>query len=361
MRLTRRGSDYNLAVLLLAVLGTVTGYTLFAALALGMVFAAAVSLVLLGLLAGTVEPRAPPEPLRVMKNEKSKLLIAIPGLRGPWASMEVESAKVDGPVEASIEAQDETSLAVMLKPSLAGRFRGLRLKIRTEDALGLFYSSRTVELGDVTIDSLPLSLVAPIRRAYIPPLVVGETPAGSAGRGQEFFGVQTYTEHTESKDILWNRFAKEPDRPLLARVREANNPESVTVQVMHYEIESRWTLLDLQCEALGSLGRALILAGIRADIVAPDGSRHPAGTDEELAEAVMLAAAPEKVELTPGWQTWSDLLVLVGEPSEEDLLRTARRPTVIIGGGRVRLTDRYAVVFTGAEDLLGIVGLVLTR
>ena len=297
----------------------------------------------------------------MMKNEKGKLLIAITGLRDLWARMEVESAKVDGPVEASIEAQDGTSLALMLKPSLAGRFRGLRLDIRTEDPLGLFYSTRTVELGEVTIDSLPFSLVAPIRRAFIPPLVVGESPAGSAGRGQEFFGVQTYTEHTESKDILWNRFAKEPDRPLLARVREANNPESVTVQVIHYAMGPRWTLLDLQCEALGSLGRALILAGIRADIVAPDGSRHPAATEEELAEAVMFAAASKTAERRSGWQAWSDLLVLVGEPSEEDLLRTARRPTVIIGGRRTQLADRYAVSYTGTEDLSGIVGMVLTR
>lgn len=361
MRLTRRGSDYNLAVLLLAVLGTVTGYALFAALALGMVFSAAVSLVLLSLHTAGVEPRAPPGPLRVMKNEKGRLLIAFPGLRDPWARMEVKSAKVDGPVEASIDAQDGTSLTLMLKPSLAGRFRGLRLGIRTEDPLGLFYSSRTVELGGVTVDSLPFSLVAPIRRAFIPPLVVGETPAGSPGRGQEFFGVQTYTEHTESKDILWNRFAKEPEKPLLARVREANNPESVSVQVIHYAVGSRWSLLDLQCEALGALGRALILAGIRADIVAPDGSRHPAATEEELAEAVMTAAAAKGAERESGWQDWSDLLVLVGEPSEEDLLRTARRPTVMIGGGRARLADRYAVAFTGTEDLSGTVGMVLTR
>lgn len=360
MRLAPRGSDYFVALLLLTATGVVTGYTIFSALALGLAFAALISVVLLRLRMKPPRLSATAEPVKLVKGEAGRIALSMSGLRDSWARLEVQSAEMKGPVDTSLEVRGESGLGLLLRPHTAGRFRGLRLNLRVEDALGLFYREACVEIGGVVVDSLPFSLVSPLRRLVVPPLVVGEAPAGTPGRGQEFYGVQEYTERVESKDILWNRVAKEPERPFLARVREANSPESVTTEVVHYAVGSRWDLLDLQCEALGFLGRQLMLAGIRPEIVAPDGTRREAGTEEELAEAVMGASAPAEGEIGPGPRGGSDALVLVGDVGDEVLLRTARKPSVIIGA-KALVADRFAVVFTGSEDLSGIVRMVLAR
>lgn len=361
MKLTGRGADYLITVLLLAAAGIVSGWVLFAALALALGFSSVVSLAMVRVRArSSVEARVTSGPLRLMKGEEGKVLLSVPGLKDPWAHAEVGSAEADGPVRVSLVNRGEDGLELTLKPFLAGRHTEVSLGLTLEDALGLVRITRSATLEGVVVDSLPLSLVAPLRRAFIPPLVVGESPAGTAGRGLEFFGVETYTERSESKDILWNRAAKEPDKPLLARVREADSPESVVIELVH-GVRPTWALVDLQCEALGALGRALILAGIRTEVVSPDGARRGADIEEELAEVIMqasvLAPAPPK---PPSPTSGPDILMLVGDVKDEALVGVGK-PTVLIGGSGTRVPDRHAVAFTGSEDLSRVLGMVLAR
>ena len=220
MKLTRTGADYHATILLVAGVGLVSGGALFAALALALAFASLFSLVILKTrLPESVAVRVASEPVRVLKGEEGRMTLSIPGLHDPWVTVKVESVKVTGPVTTSAASEGEGGLVLTVRPLMAGRFTRTEVVLRLGDPLGLFYTARRVTLDDATIDSLPLSLVAPVRKVLVPPLVVGEVQAGTAGRGQEFYGIEEYTQHSESRDILWSRAAKDPDKPLLARVR----------------------------------------------------------------------------------------------------------------------------------------------
>lgn len=363
MRLTAVGRDYHLAALLVTAVGLATGETLFAALGLGMAFASLISLALLrgrapkAVVVEVVEPR-----VRVIKGEEGSLTLRIPGLMDTWAGTEVGSVSFDGAVAASVVSKGPDSVTVRVQPMKAGRFTKAAVRLELSDAAGLFSVGRSVRLAQVVLDSLPMSLLIPVRRAFVPPLVVGESPAGSAGRGQEFYGIETYTERSESKDILWKRAAKEPDRPLLARVREANNPESVTIDLVHGEIgdDERQDLIDLQCEALGALGRGLLLAGIRPEIVGPDGAPRLVESDDYLADSIMeVSASGRLAEKEPFDVRGPTILLAVGRFDGQENVVERRRPTVLIGGVHSLVQDKYVLSYTGAEDLTGIVNMVL--
>jgi len=363
MKLTRAGVDYHAAILLLAGVGLVSGGTLFAALALALAFASLFSLLLAKLrFPRSVSLRVASGRVRVLKGEEGKMVLSIPGFRDPWTTVKVEAVHVAGPVKTAASSEGDGGIEIAIRPLLAGRFTEVEVVLRLGDPLGLFYATRPIVLNDATIDSLPLSLVAPVRRALVPPLVVGESPAGTAGRGQEFYGIEEYTQHSESKDILWTRAAKEPDRPLLARVREANSPESVTIEVVHGAIhpDREPDLIDLQCEALGTLGRALVLAGIRVEIVSPDGTLSSAEDDEELADAIMRSSERRGTAARPDAGGARQILVVVGEDPEATMANP-RLPMVLIGWDGPPLLDRYATSFSGTEDLSGLLALVLSR
>ena len=360
MRFTRAGKDYHAAILLLAGMGLGTGGVLFAALALALAFASLLSLVLaMNRFPKSVSVRVASSPVRVLKGEEGRMALSIPGLRDPWATVKVESLRVSGPVKTSALSVGSEEAEFSVRPLVAGRFAEMEAVLRLGDVLGLFHTTRSVPLSGATVDSLPLSLVAPVRRALVPPLAVGDSQADRAGKGQEFYGIEEYTQHSESRDIMWNRAAKYPDRPLLARVREANTPESVTIEVIHGTIskDRRPDLVDLQCEALGTLGRALLLARIRADIVAPDGTVSEAVDDRELADAIMESSTSlGSAAKTEG--EGARILLLVGDWQGE-APAGSRVPSVLIGWEGPPVLDRYAVPFSGTEDLSGLLSLVL--
>lgn len=363
MKFTDLGRDYHMAALLLSGAGLATGETLFAALALGMAFTSLISIALLRQRA----PRAVDISLadsraRTFKNEEAALTLVIPGLRGTWAGAEVESVKFDGPAESTMVVRVNGEVSLVVRPKSAGRLGSAEVRLRLTDALGLFSLRRVVSLPELVVDSLPVSLLAPAKSALVPPLAVGERPGRAAGRGQEFHGIEIYTERSESKDILWKRAAKEPYRPLLARVREADNPEYVTLDVVHGDMVEghRITLVDLQCEALGVLGRSLLLAGVRPKIVGPDGTVHLVDTEEELAESIMQVSVPPRaVKRDPRMVAGPGVLLAVGDLDEDAMIGTGRRPTVLVGDEHRQALDRYGVTYKGTEDLTGIINLVL--
>jgi uncharacterized protein (DUF58 family) len=363
LKLTSAGADYHLAILLLAAVGIVSGGTMFAALGLALAFSSVVSLSLARLRAPkSLSVRIVSGPLKLLKGEEGRMKLSIPGLDDPWARLWVDSVKVRGPVTTT-PAEGAGGEDFVVRPSMAGRFTECEVALRFGDPLGLFYASRMITLHDLSIDSLPISLVSPVRRAFVPPLVVGESPAGLAGKGQEFYGIEVYTERSESRDILWNRAAKEPEKPLLARVREANSPGSVTIAIVRGRTtpESLPGVIDLQCEALGSLGRALVLSGVSVEVIAPDGIVFAARSEDELVEAIMRASTfGGEGSGALGAHNRPGMLMLEGGVQEETLAGDRGTPSVSIGRSVLPL-DRRSIAFTGTEDLSGILGLVLSR
>ncbi len=363
MKLTKTGRDYQLAVLLAVGAGLLTGEVLFAALGLALAFASAISLALLrGMLPKSVEISAEEGRVRLFKGEEGAITLRTPGLRNEWARVEVESVKFDGPVTTSVAVRGPDKVRVTFTPETSCRYTGAVAEVEVRDALGLFAVSLSVQLGDVVVDSLPVSLIARQTPVYVPPLVVGDSPAGAPGKGQEFYGIEEYTEHSESRDILWKRAARAPDRPLLARVREANSPEWVRLELTTGEMaaKDRPALVDLECEALGELGRSLLFAGVGVKVVGPGGTVRTAEDDDTLADAIMEASAARRASDEDRAPRFGPLIsVVVGAVEPQVLEGLPRGPAVYIGGKARHVQDPFAVDFTGAEPLTGVVARVL--
>ena len=361
MRLTGRGRDYLLGTLLLEAAGLATGTNLFAALGLALAFTSLISVALLELRSSrSLAVSALDNRIRLFKQQEGRIALALRGGREWWMSPEVESVTVRGPVDTSVSTDGEDFL-VRVKPLKAGRFRKFVVEVGLNDAIGLFYLGRQLVLDQMVMDSLPISLLARPGTERPLPVIVGESPAGSPGKGQEFYGIETYTEQSESRDILWKRAASSPHRPLLARVREANNPGSVSIVVSYGEISEvgMADCIDLQCEALGLLGGTLLANGVEVAIVGPDGVSRIARTEGELADTIMETSGAGKAgrqEIPTGGL---GILVAVGDIPGDALTYLGRRPVVFVGNRRRHPADRYSMDFTGVEDLSRIVSLVL--
>lgn len=361
--LTGRGRDYLLGILSLEALGLATGANLFAALALALALTSLISMVLLRLRASrSLNVSTLENHIRLFKHQEARIMLALQETGGWWASPIVESvAANDGAVQTSV-LKDGKDFVVKVRPTKAGRFTGFRVDVSLWDAIGLFSVERQLALDQMVMDSLPISLLSRTGAGRPLPVIVGERPAGSPGKGQEFYGIETYTEHSESRDILWKRAASSPQRPLLARVREANTPESVSIVVAHGDIgeKGRADAIDLQCEALGLLGGTLLANRVEAVIVGPDGVRRSARTEEELADVIMetseAGTGPPRGGIRAGGQ---GILVAVGDLPGNATMYLGRRPVVFVGNRSLHHLDRYSIDFTGVEDLSRIVDLVL--
>src|SRR5579863_750080 len=335
MKLTPLGKDFVVAMVLTTLLGLTSGQFLFSALGASMGVSALVSLGVLGFVSSkrlTLRPST--TQVRVFKGEEARVEVELVAPRS-WVTGTVESIIFDsGEADLTRKVGEEYSL--VLRPLWAGRSKGLTAMVRINDALGLFaFPRHRVELG-IVVDSLPNSLRTRQRILVAPTVFGGERPGGSAGKGQEYYSVEEYTPQAEARDIMWKRAAREPGHPLLARVRELNVPSGVAIAVERGEVEAkeRMRLVDLQSEALGALGSALLAAGIRPRYVGTsDGIEI--FDDWDLAEATM-EASDEGSETDLAKATLGDLVFLlkVGKWEKPDVESNDPRVRVLMVGDR---------------------------
>ncbi|MDA4121261.1 MAG: hypothetical protein OK404_02500 [Thaumarchaeota archaeon] len=364
MKLTSFGRDFHITILVLVASGAGTGEGIFVALALALAFSSLVSLGLLRLRARAgVRVEAEDRSLRVFKKDHASTELRMFGSADRWVSVSVDSARFEGPVEVEVDRMSEGRFELKVTPLAAGRYAGLILSLRLTDVLKLFSASILEKRVDLVIDSLPMSLLAPVRSPVISPLVLGENPAGRPGRGQEFYGVEEYSYRTESRDIMWKRAARRPESPLLARVREANIPEFIRVKVRREDQDGEKTKsTDLLCEALATLGRTVLMMGVDTEFLAPDGQTFTVGDDEELADAIMaISAVSASVHEADHAASGTDITVLVGGSAWDDLGLDAGGPLVLIGEGPVTARGRFVFFYSGVEDMTQAVGLVISR
>jgi len=362
MRLTEQGRDYLFGILLLETVGLATGANLFAALGLVLALASLISMALFRMLApGSLKVSTSDDYIRLFKHQEGALTLSLQEERGRWTSLEVESVTADDAVGTSV-SREGGHFVVRVRPKKAGRFAGFEADVRVGDTLGLFSIRRRVVLDQVVLDSLPISLLSRMGPRRPLSVVIGESPAGKPGKGQEFYGIEVYGEQSESRDILWKRAANSPHGPLLARVREANSPESVSIGVAHGEIgeDRRTDCIDLQCEALGLLGRALLANGIKVVMVGPDGVSRPAKNEEELADVIMEISSTGTAVFRGSIRAVGvGIIMAVGDFPWNELSHLGMRPVVFVGTKSRHPEDRYSVDFTGSEDLSRILGSVL--
>jgi hypothetical protein len=272
-------------------------------------------------------------------------------------------------VEAGLEGSGSTyTLSVSSK--FAGAFSGVKVKVGIGDPLDVFnrYEVRAVE---TVFEFLPTVLVQVREPMLVSAAMLGDYPAGRTGYGQEFYSAEEYTLSHSSKDIMWKRLAKSSDETPLARVGEANIPESVTA----YFIEQRGAAkrrnpswMNLASEAVARVGVPVVLIGSTLRLVHTLGDRTTvteARSVPELADAVMSlwkddaharphAQGPEHADI-----------VVVGQDelaSEETAALIARKPAVVLSWGQSKVAVGPGIVnFTGDEDISRLVVGVLSR
>lgn len=304
---------------------------------------------------------------RSFKGEVLSVPVRI-GSRPGVSVARVELVSVPKGLEAKIQG-DRGERILHVKSQFAGVYRGIRVKVGVLDPLRIMARHETHEVP-FSFEFLPTYLLARVEPPMVAAAMLGDYPAGRSGFGQEFHTAEMYTTSRSSKDIMWRRLAKSPSEDLLARVGEANIPETLTVCLAE-DVKSAdrrspsW--MDLFSEAVARLGLPVVTIGITFRVVHVVGGSN---TVAEARDARSLAdlivglwgdEGSEKTELGP---RDSDVVLTSREALDEpSLLRLVLdKPSVVVSWGRGRATLGSGMVFfTGNEDVSGLIARVLSR
>jgi len=239
--------------------------------------------------------------------------------------------------------------------------------------------------SEFVLDTLPLSLLAPVIPRRLTIFGFGDQTTGYPGPGQELYGLDEYHSAGDTKDIIWKRVAKSPDETLVARVREANVKDVVRVGVIQFAErgDDRAEWVDKLCEALGYIGKEVLEMGVNLMVLyhsPPEvamldtgkieeerslGLTQARATDlKEAAEVVMACSVvfgSKEIETVVG----NSDLVITGLKELEDKKMAkviAEKPMLLIYEEALPSTfgDR-SVVYTGKENLFPLVRKMLER
>jgi len=316
----------------------------------------------------TFSVRAEEPRLRVLKGEEAEIDLKVKSPMG-FEESEVSLAGAPEGLKLELRRKTERFCTVVASSRFSGVYRNLKVRLSFPDFLGIAerYEERELEL---TLEFLPRSLLLEPARVNMAPLTLGEIPANRIGLAQEFYGAERYNLSQEVKDILWKRLARFASTSPMVRVREANTPELLTVCVLE-RIERggleyyRW--MDLVCEAVARVGSAVIGIGVRLRLVRDTrewrtvAEAHDLESLADCTMAVWQGIDQKSTDYGPE----SASIIIAGEAelnSAEGLGLAGSKPTVVISlGPTYRQQNPNLLVFTGSEDLSGLVGLVLSR
>ena len=213
---------------------------------------------------GVVLEASPPR-LRLMKHERAPISLRVVSRGSRWFSLSAASAPESSGLALSHDSKSAPGMFVVAA-DYAGRYERLELTVAFVDALGLFSRKERVRPRDFAVEVLPLSILGSPNRQMIFAMTSGETPAGSRGSGQEFYGIEQYGGMIDSKDILWKRVAKASNEAIVSRVREANVPQSLKVCLVESREGDRTTWMDTVTEGLGRMGVTLLGVGMGLEV-----------------------------------------------------------------------------------------------
>ncbi|MGI0090980.1 MAG: DUF58 domain-containing protein [Nitrososphaerales archaeon] len=372
MKLTKRGKDYIIAILVGTIAATIIDIRIVLALCFSMLVAAAISELIL---ARSSVKNALVEysnaHVRCFKGEEAKVSIVIHLRMKRLIGVNVSGVIPPDGIEAIIDDEtDANSHTISFKPVYAGRFVGLRVRFELRDTLQLF--SKTIEVSneDFLIDSYPKSMLAEIRHSKPMSVALGERTSGTRGSGLEFYSVDEYQSSMEKKNIFWKKIAAMPDETLLVKIRESNIPRKLCValiQTAERKEEASLTWKDLACEAVALIGRTILRIGCDVEILFDLGGEISArlATDPvELSDAVMEMSTSKisNLDTISMLLSRSDICVTGFSELQTDLLALAmaRKPSLLIQdpGCVPRKIGELAVIFSGQEDIRGLINRV---
>ena len=299
---------------------------------------------------------ATPSRLRLMKRERAPISLRVVSRGSRWSTLSSASAPRSSGLGLSHDPRGDPG-AFTVAADYAGRYERLELTVAFVDALGLFSRVEKVRPRDFAVEVLPLSLLGSPRRPAIFAVTSGETPAGTRGSGQEFYGIEQYVGTTDSKDILWKRVAKAPNEPLVTRVREVNVPESLKVCLVGSSQGDATTWMDTVTEALGRMGVTLIEIGmwLEVSVETIDGPASlRARNMDELADLVVGIWKERGVPEAVGESAFDADLVMASSgamASREVYSLSESKPTLVVldAGRPVALGARSRILSDGLE------------
>lgn len=362
--LSPRGRDYLRAAAISIVIVGVTGPAIVAALSLSLAIMAAISLILMRRGIGTVSLSVDPHHVNVFKGHSISTVVSI---RSPRASLaRVSRVEFIGPfgMVGILGKLDRGRAELSLTPSYAGEFSGSRIVVTLSDVLGLYSHMRVFDL-DLTVDSLPISLLLPESPMQVSTAVHGDVSTGGRGSGQELYAVESYSPGSDAKDVMWKRLARSEDEKMHVRVREAT---SKAVVVLLYvtkrgpDPRTAVVRMDMASEAVAQVGRRLVSLGVSVEVAHQSDAGLSVGrasSEHELvgaiAEGLWRNGAGSDAGSSGSFLAPSDLLMVGQEMLEDE--RVARwleeRMPVLLLSGEASHTWSGTPIFTfsGGEDL----------
>jgi uncharacterized protein (DUF58 family) len=373
LKLTRRGKDYLQAVLLIVFILGVTGPSIALALAFAMSVMAAISGLVFWASSRRTTASLAPMRLRFFKQDSKTTLLSLLRVSPSWVRLESVSFSSHRGLTASLSEKEgtPTQREVVLTALLAGRLEGATVTFQLSDLLGMFLKTVSVRFEDFRVESLPLSLKAPLAPVIVSSLVAGEVPVGRGGFGQELYALGEYHSGVDARDIHWKRLARTTDDTIPVRVREANVPRSISIgivirRVQGAPLEQR---MDLVSEALGRIGKELLSIGTSVEVSylinEVDFFFGRATKMSELADlTVGLWTRPPNRSTLETLVTSSDIAIIGTEEVADRtfVLRPRWMPTLVISESPLAYHLPDGVFgFTGRENLTRVTLAVLSH
>ncbi len=395
MKLTARGRDYFQAVIILALLSVVLDANVMLALALTLAIVALVCFLIVRSVSefNTVLVFDPSR-LSSFKGEEAQTKVHVQLLRARWVRAGVGAVESPSGVESKFTISAENTLSIRMKTRYAGRFEGFAVRLQVTDILNLFSKEIATLYADFRLDSLPVSLLAPIPTSKPMPLTLGESSTRSPGSSLELYALDQYQPYSETKNVLWKRVARMPDERLIVRVRESSIPRLIRIGFIAIDNRFRDLTLsekvdqqeavgtselfwkDMICESLGAIGNLILSLGCEIEISHTGEKEEKPGIVSEtvndfgdLAGAIMnLWEAPENGERNENLFeviAMSDIIICGMRDLADESIAPAvsRKPALVISEKWTEpaYIGRQAFVYTGVEDLKQFVVKVVDR
>lgn len=372
MKLTKRGSDYLKASILSAIISSVLDVRVTLALSLAMMFAAAISEILLRTSTKQhIEIKLDSPKISVFKGEEGVETVTVVSRRRRFIDVTLESVEAPEGIETAVISGTRQSMVFSFRPVYAGRFQGINLSFSLRDPLQLFSRKLTLQVEDLVIDSLPKALLVEPKMVRPSSLSLGERTGRTAGYGHEFFAIDDYHPSSEKKSIFWKKVARMPDAKLVVKVRESNIPKAMTIGLLTFadrELEERLIFVDSMCEAMAQLGSTFLSIGCAIELLYTKGGciQWVVGTNlSELSNVIMEVASLDKSSEMDAYSilAGSHVCTLGLKELEDQQMAEAiaSKPSIVInepGANPWSISD-LAVLFRGEEDLSRIVSEVI--
>jgi uncharacterized protein (DUF58 family) len=201
--------------------------------------------------------------VRTFKGEEYETILTVESRGTDWIGSMPTTFQIETGQLMKVEPLGEGRMRLRFLGTYAGRSEGVKVGISLNDPLKLLQRLDHVVYSEFVLDTLPLSLLAPVIPRRLTIFGFGDQPTGYPGPGQELYGLDEYHSSGDTKDIIWKRVAKSPDETLIARVREANVKDVVRVGVVQFAArgEDRGAWVDKLCEALAYIGKEILEMG----------------------------------------------------------------------------------------------------